>query len=708
MNPVISKNIKEPIIHVKLLDDNSLVVVDAKTTIRYLHSETLEVLNGFKAKIKHERYRTNVVYFSPNGKNFASMTPDCRESRLYNVNTKRATARVNRHQGEVSCVGIDRNSRYMFSCGDDGKTFAVDIKSSKLAFTLPAHADTINDIVFSENGNWIATVSYDRKVSIFNLSMMTQKHKLKHHSAPVMKARFLKRQRLLSVDKNSKAVICNIYSGKVLKRLDGLHDDVTQIVTSTDDQFLFVGTALGYILLYDLETYELLSRKYIKLNTAITALEYNKSNNNLIIGTEDGDLLFFDIYQGEDKIKELFKNKKFEEIQKESDINPVLSYTRVFDLVTNMWEKTLEKAKICLQNGDRKMAESLLNNFKHIPARNSMIQKVLAEYVDYEKFVVNAKQGKLTLAYSLANQHPMYKESKLYKSLEARWKKAFVTAQKYSLQPKGVDKAKEILTPYRGISEKTKLIQDLFTKGKIYKRFRVSIGQKDFKMALELTKQHQFLKEFPEYTTIMHYADTLYIKAKKMVEEGESLPAIKLLRVLGDFDDFKTEVSEMIRDIESKQRFFIAVQEKDYVLAYNLMDQTEELQDTRDGKRLIKQWNDDLEVANAYAAEGNIEALKEIFIPYMKITSKSMALSNAFAWGYMGQLESAIKSKQNQHSVENGIKNFILSFGITDQIETLYRIFSKYYPDSKLNLELLTHGSMKMWRPSMIVKSILD
>jgi hypothetical protein len=708
MNPVITKNIKEPIIHLKLLENESLVVVDAKTTIRYLNSETLEVLNGFKAKIHHASYKTNVVYFSPNGKYFASITPDCKESRLYNVNTKKATARVNRHQGEVSCVGIDSKNRYMFSSGEDGKTFAVDIRSSKLAFTLPSHADTVNDIAFSENGNWVATVSYDRKISIFNLSMMTQKHRLKHHSAPVMKARFLKQHRLLTVDKNAKAVVCNIHTGKVLKRLDGAHDDVTQIVTSTDDKFLFVGTALGYILVYDLDSYKLLAKKYIKLSASITALEFNHKTNHLIIGTEEGDLLFYDIYEGEDKINELFKHKKFEEIQKEESTNPILAYTKVFELVSNLWENTLEKAKICLQNGDRKTAEALLSNFKHVPSRNSMIQKVLAEYMDYEKFVVNAKQGKLTLAYSLANQHPMYKESKLYKSLEARWRKVFASAQKYALQPKGVDKAKEILAPYRGISEKTKLIQDLFTKGQIYKRFRVSIGQKDFKMALELAKQHPFLKEFPEYTTIMNYADTLYTKARKLILDGDTHPAIKLLRVLGDFDDFKAEVHEMIRDIESKQKFFIAVQEKDFVLAYNLLDQTEDLQETKDGKALIARWNDDLEVANAYAAEGNIEALEEILQPYMKISSKMMALANVFAWGYMGQLESAIKSKAEKSMVENGIKNFVLSFGITDQLETLYRIFLKYYPDSKLNLELLTHGSMKMWRPSMIVKSILD
>ncbi len=336
MNPVKNKNIREAIVLIQKLDDGSLVVVDAKTTIRYLNIETLELLNGFKANINHLRYKTKVIAFSNNGKYFSSLTTDCKEARVYNTTTKSAVAKVSRHHGEVSCVGIDPNSRYMFSCGDDGKTFAVDINSGKLAFTLPVHVDTVNDIVFSKNGNWIATSSYDRKVSIFNLSMMTPKHKLKGHSSPVMKVRFLNKHRIFSVDKTSSAIIWDIYSGKVISRLQGIHDDVTQVVTDGEDKFLFIGTALGYVLVYDLNSYELLSKKYIKLKSSITAMEFDSIKNNLIIGKQEGDLLFYNIYEGEDKLKEFLKSKEFEEIQRQADVNPLLAYTKIFDLVSNL------------------------------------------------------------------------------------------------------------------------------------------------------------------------------------------------------------------------------------------------------------------------------------------------------------------------------------------------------------------------------------
>ena len=648
------------------------------------------------------------VAFSNDKEYFAAMSSDCKESRLYHVKTRKSVARVNRHHGEVSCVGIDPSSRYMFSCGDDGKTFAIDIKSGKLVFTMPSHIDTINDITFSANSNWVAIASYDRKISLFNLATMTPKEKLKAHAAPVMKLRFIKANRLLSFDKNSTAIVWDIYTGKVIERLQGIHDDITQVTTAENDKFLFIGTQLGYVLLYDLDTYKLLAKRYIKISSSITAIEYDVENRLLILGTEKGEVLFYNIYERESELETLLKQKDFDGIQKLGEENPVLSYTKIYDLVANLWENTLKKAKIALQKGDKKTAELLLKNFKEIPAKNTIIQKVMMEYVDFEKFHKFAKDGKLALAYGLANSHPMYKDSAIYKALEKNWKKAFLVAQKYALEPKGIEKAKEILAPYRGISEKTKLIQELMTKGEIYKRFKVALAQKDFKIIFELIKQHPFLKEFPEYDTIMSYADTLYIKSRQFMDKGEIHSAIKTLRILSNFEDFKDEVDELMQDIENKQKFINAIRDEDLEQIYNLMAKTEDLEDTLEGKKFYKKWNDDLNIANSFAAKGDVKGIRKVLEPYMKISSKIMAIATVFAWCYMAQLENAVRKKKDKKLIEHGIKNYIISFGLTEQIENFFTTFKHYYPDSKLNLEALNKGSFRMWRPVMVVESILD
>ncbi|MDA3908953.1 MAG: hypothetical protein PF437_07675 [Sulfurimonas sp.] len=701
-------NFKEAIIRIKILDDGKLLVVDSKTVVRFLDIDTLSTISGFKGGISHIRFKNQVVDFSSDASNFVVLNESCSEALLFDAKSKKIITKVDRHHGEVTCVAIEPKNKYMLSCGDDGKSYGIDIKSKKIAFTLPVHIDAVNDIAFSENGQWVATASYDKKIQIFNMTMMARKHRLIGHADPVMKVHFLSKDRLVSIDKKSSAIIWDYYTGKVITRLEGIHDDVLHITTDADGKFLFLGTQLGYIIVYELESYKMLSKKYIKLSSAITALNFDKNSEQLIVGTQNGDLLFYSIYEGVDFIKEQLQVKGYEAIQKYVEKNPLLSYTKIYQLVLTLWETTMKKAKLSLEEGDKQTAINLFKHFKNIPSKNSMMQKVMLEYEEFDKFAQFVKQGKLALAYSLALKHPMYQDSKIYRSLEAGWKKTFASAQKYAIDPKGADIAREMLAPYRGITQKTKLIQELLAKSEVHKRFRIAIGQKDFKIAFELIKQHPFLKEFTDYETLMSYADSLYINSQKLLQVGDAHSAIKILRILVDFSDFTEDVKELMRDIENKQKFYNAIEEDDLIAAYNLLATNDDLQESEDGKILQKEWNDDLVKANEHALDGNVKQLNEVLKKYMKISSKNNDLANIYGWCYMAQLEHAVESKKEQAVIENGIKNYILYFGLQDQIESFFHIFKQRYPRSKLTLELQTKGSINMWRASMIVKSILD
>ncbi len=139
-----------------------------------------------------------------------------------------------------------------------------------------------------------------------------------------------------------------------------------------------------------------------------------------------------------------------------------------------------------------------------------------------------------------------------------------------------------------------------------------------------------------------------------------------------------------------------------------MLAQSEELLDTQDGQKLQDEWNSAVVIANESAVNGDSKALAKTLEKYMKISSKYMAIGTLFAWCYMVQLESAIAQKRAQTEIENGIKNYMLSFGLQEQLENFFVLFKESYPQSKLSLEYLAQGSLRMWRPSMIVESILD
>lgn len=707
MVPVKTSSFEEAVIYLKILDSKTLITIDTSTTIRYFDIASLALKDERKISILHHRYFAKVVSLSSNGTYLASITQNAKEARLYDIKNNKIVTALDRHQGDVSCISIDTKDRYMFSCGDDGGIFGVDVKSGQLALTLPRHLDIVSDIAFSSDGNLVATGSYDKNISVFNLANKLPMGKLKVHSVPVVKVEFLDNNRLFSFDKKNNAYIWDINTLKVIAKLPEIHDDITSIITGYNNNFIFFGTRLGYILVYDINKYKLISRRYIKFDRSVTALAFNEHTNELIIATEDGELLFYNIFQGEDEFSEIIKEKRYSLMLSYIEKNPILNYTKVSMAFDALWKKTVKNAKEFLENNDKVSAIKLFEGFNSIPIKRQLAQKLIQEYSEYDKFLMLIKHNKLALAYVLANQHPIYKETKVYKEMELQWEKTLVLAKKYLLDSKLSHMAQEIFLPYRGISEKTILIQELVLNMRVYKRFRTAISQKEFKVSFELIKQNPFLKDFPEYNALIKYSDSLYMRAQTFLNNGDTHAAIKIFRVLLDFDDFKDEVKQIITEIENRHKFFNAIETQNDLLAYAILDISPSLQDTEDGKKLQQQWDDDFIKASLFAQETDIDAMKKILDKYIKIRSKNSSIATVFSILHLAQIKNIMNGEGDQKIVESGIKNYLLYYGLTEPIKEFFLLFQAQYPESKLNIDSQVYGDMSRWRPSMAVDTIL-
>ena len=707
MKPTKESSFSQTIIYTQILGTKTLLVVDSNMTLRYLDIDTLDVLDEQKINIYHERHSSKLVSFSSEGNFFALIDKEYKCSKLYDKKANRVIAKVDRHQGEVSCVAIDPKDRYMFSCGDDGITYAVDIKSAQLSFTLPPHKDFVTDIAFSKDAKYVATSSYDKNISIYNLAIMAPKDKLKAHSAPVLKVEFLDNHRLFSLDKKNSAIVWDINSSKVIARLKGIHDEVTSVVVTNNGRFLFLGTKLGYILVYDLFNYEQISKKYIKLSAAITSLSFDELKNSLIICTDGGELLFYNIFYKEESLDKAVEEKNYAPLASYIRENPLLKYTKTYRIFENLWEKTVQRAKLLLQNSEKEKAVRLFDDFTVIASKNQKMQKLILEYAEYDKFLAFIKSRKFALAYALAQLYPLYKQTRVYRSMEEEWKKDFELAKKYMLDKKLSSKANEILAPYRGVSEKTALIQEFMLNLNTHKRFKDAIASRKFKLAFDILKQNPSLKECPEYKALVNYSDNLYMKAELMMGNQDLNAALKIFRVLLDFEDFKNEAREAIAEIEAKQRFFSAVKDENSSLAYNIMDEFCILKESQEGKKLQSLWESNLQKADKYAENLDVNSAKKVLANYMNVKSKNVEIANIFSKIYIKQLHEALKENIEQRNIEIGIKNYILYFGLTEQIENYFEAFKVKFLNSKLNIKSQKQGSIESWRPSMIVNNIL-
>ncbi len=706
MKPTKSKKFSEPIIFCNKQKDSTILVVDRATSVRFLDQQTLETQGGFKAKINHVWYKNQVVSFSQTGNCFAVITEDAKESRLYDTKTKKIKQKFSRHHGEVTCVAVDPRGDYFFSGGEDGRTFVIDTKSKRLLFTLPHHADYVNDIVFSKKGYLVATASYDKRIHIFNYATITPIATIKVHSDPVMKVQFLSSNTLCSVDKKSSAIILSISENKVIKRLDGIHDDVVQI--TSDKNFLFLGTALGFIIVYSLKSYEQLSRKFIKVKSRITCLEYDEEQDLLVIADEQGELLYYDVYDGLDKLQKYINYADYDKAYKSIDKNPLLEFTKSYTQLEEIWDRVYAKASKLLQKSEKEKAEKILDRFANVASKSSRINKLFSEYEEFDKFLHLIKSGKIALAYSLVNQHPIYKDSDVYKALEDKWQKLFAKAQKMTIEGRSKEQIKEVLSEYRGVSDKTAHIQEMLVKSDIYARFKNSIIKKEFRIVFELIRVNPFLKEFPEYKAIIDYADKLYISINKHIKSNEIHKALKLLDLLVDFPDFRDEATELKDSIELRDKLFDAIKRAELADIYKIIDTNDTLLEMPEAQRFNKLWFDDFELAKEYASNADIIVIDGVFQKYKNIPSKHISISSVYALAYITQVERAIKTNKEKSIIERAIRSYMLYFGADDYILSTFEFFYDKYDDVSMDIDSLKKGSKKQWRPSMRVVNILE
>jgi len=698
-------NIKSPVLLLKPLYNGQLAIIDAHNTLRIIDPKDYKVTGGFKSNIVHTRFVGTHVDVTPDGKYSISIIPGVNKAAIFSVDKKELLYQVGRHQGEIESVAIDPNSRYCITCGQDGKAFAWVLKTAHLAFSLPHHADFITTVAFNESGQWVATGSYDRTINLLNIATLKHSTKLLGHNSVIVKIIFLPEARLLSADRDGTLIIWDMHKGKIIKRLSKMNDAITALSISDDKRFVFVGTKLGYVGLYDLESMELLKHSYLKENEEITSIAFIVDHFRLAVGTATGNVRIYPLFGVQDEYIKMIRERRYREFYEALEDNPMLLYSKPYEVAERIWSDTLTQARAFLEARDSDKVKELFDPFTGVPKKNALITQMRRDYEKFEQFLTCTQEGKLPLAYSLAKQYPSFQLSEAYTAMEHRWKHLFSKAQELILASNGDEQARNLLAPYRGISEKTVLIQELFQERRMYDYFKKVVAQQDYVKFFSLVKMYPFLKEFPEYSTVMEYADRLYIQTQKGYTSGDYATAKKGCEVLVSFPDYAQDAQKILDAIKVKYLFYDAISSDNLNNAFSYLTLYPVLYETPQAQALERKWNEVVDQAQRYAAKGLIKEMLNVFEPYRTIKDKFPAMGAVFAQCYSTQLEEKLRNHASQRVIENGIRQYVAFFGKDDMILQIYdHLKSNYTP--QINLETLKQGSLAAWIPSMVIADI--
>jgi WD40 repeat protein len=157
--------------------------------------------------------------------------------------------------------------------------------------------DGIADLAVNRvKGNELATASFDHNVNVYNLEKYQLVKTLKAHTKGVWCCDYSpKEDILLSGGNDNQVILWDNKTNKPVKQITGVHDEAVYDAVFSHDGQMFASCSKGKIALWDIKRLEKpIAFMEAKESKFIYSLNFTNSNNALIAGTIDGNLLLFD------------------------------------------------------------------------------------------------------------------------------------------------------------------------------------------------------------------------------------------------------------------------------------------------------------------------------------------------------------------------------------------------------------------------------
>ena len=198
------------------------------------------------------------------------------------------------------------------------------------------HNKSVKTVVFSPNGQWIASGSFDNTIKIWEFETGRELRALIGHSGVVKTLACSPDGRWLASGSNDKTVkIWEVESGGEIKSFAIQDGSVEAVAFSSDGQKLASGNSNGTITIWDVSSGQELT-KLIGHSNAVTALTFSRDNRNLASGSTENVIKIWDVNQPR-RVKNLKGHTDKIEILRFSENGENLA-SGSFDKTVRLWK----------------------------------------------------------------------------------------------------------------------------------------------------------------------------------------------------------------------------------------------------------------------------------------------------------------------------------------------------------------------------------
>ena len=506
---------------------------------------------------------------------------------------------VFKREDDVLSVAVD--GHYLVSGGINGEIRLYNLEIKKEIGRVVKHKDFVTDLEIESEMNEIYAGCYDKAVLYADLITFRKKERYLHIK-PVRKIE--KREFLISADSISDIVKWDLVKFESADRVDFYKEFRDFWI---EKNFLVVLLS-SKVVIYDLEDGVILNDSFLEINDGDKIAVFGRY---MLISDMRGIIYKYDLYEDETKLLDFILKEDFKGAYELIDKNPFLKFSAAYERLEKYIELLIKKAKVYFET-DREKAVEILQKLLVVPQLRGKIENIIKDFEQIVKFKFAIKQGNYALAYQIANQYPLLKETKYYEYLEKKWQITFEKALKLIKEGK-VSEAKELLEPFMAVPSKLPLIEFALKKAEIIFLMREKLAKRDYKGFFDLVKVHPELKETLEYQKVMEFAKRAYERAKEYFEKEEFDKAKKIANLLLDFPDFETKAQKLLKKIEIALVFENVLAQKNYEKAYEMVELYPFLKKLNSYKEFMKKIHDSFRKAEKLISENKkFEAINEV------------------------------------------------------------------------------------------------
>lgn len=214
-------------------EDGSIIIWDA-------------ILGRSIAKIYQNENGVKYAQFDPEGKNVGFA---CKDGKIYiwNMKTRKSICSFS----GCSFVSFHPKEKVLIT-GDKDNIINLRTITGEFIRSYTGHTDSITFAMFSPNGEWIASASYDRSIIIWDYKKGIIKNVLKGHKDIVWRVAFSSDNKyVVSASDDKKVLIWEIENGNLIATLNSHNKRVNSVAFSPNNKWIISASSDGTAIIWD-------------------------------------------------------------------------------------------------------------------------------------------------------------------------------------------------------------------------------------------------------------------------------------------------------------------------------------------------------------------------------------------------------------------------------------------------------------------------